>query len=206
MQIPNPWLIWKKHSFEIVIILSIVFLLGYWLFRLGKKGSYDKEYLIYSNNKPSIWKSLTYYFDLGNEFSKPPPKTSNEVLNPFYSERNDSMGERECRRVLEGIFKKPFPKTRPKFLNNDVTGKHLEIDCYNEELGIALEYQGQQHYKYCPRFHANKDQFETQKYRDLMKKQKIQEKGLVYIEVPYTVKPLDIESYIIDKLRQSGVL
>ena len=97
-------------------------------------------------------------------------------------------------------------KARPKFLNNDITNKPLEIDCFNEELGICVEYHGIQHYHYTPRFHQNKDQFETQKYRDLMKRQKILEKGYVYIEVPYTVKLQDIWEYLISELRKNNRL
>jgi hypothetical protein len=79
----------------------------------------------------------------------------------------------ECRRVLEKIFDKPFKKARPRFLRNNVTGNqfNLELDCYNEDLHLAVEYDGIAHFKYTPYFHKNKEAFYCQKYRDNMKDQ-----------------------------------
>jgi hypothetical protein len=31
---------------------------------------------------------------------------------------------------------------RPDFLKNPATGRNLEIDCFNNQLKIGLEYQG----------------------------------------------------------------
>ena len=72
----------------------------------------------------------------------------------------ESKGEKECRKVLENLFNKPFSKSRPDFLRNPVTGGNfnLELDCYNQELSLAVEYNGIQHYKYVPYFHRNNDQ------------------------------------------------
>lgn len=43
--------------------------------------------------------------------------------------------------ILEAIFKKNFDRCRP-FLN---LGSRLEIDCFNAELRLAVEYDGIQH-------------------------------------------------------------
>lgn len=167
---------WKKHGFEIVLVLCVAFIIIYALCRLGKKGTYAK----------------TYRYIPGENQKKPrngPPKVS--------------KGEAECRRVLYDIFKKPFPNMRPDFLRNPVTGgqHNLELDCYNAELSLAVEYSGIQHYKYVPYFHRSKDAFLNQKYRDDMKKRICKEYGVNLIEVPYTVKVEDIRSYLIDKLK-----
>ena len=45
--------------------------------------------------------------------------------------KSESKGEIECRRYLETIFQVPFPKARPDFLKNPVTGNNLELDCFN---------------------------------------------------------------------------
>jgi hypothetical protein len=117
--------------------------------------------------------------------------------------RSDSKGEIECRRVLEKIFNKPFNKARPNFLNNPVTGGNfnLELDCYNEDLQIAVEYNGLQHYKYVPYFHKNNEAFLNQKYRDDMKRRICKDENIILIEVPYTVKVENIERFIKDELR-----
>jgi len=54
--------------------------------------------------------------------------------------------ENHIRDILSDIHGKPFTKTRSlRWLNDD--GTLLELDGYNEELNIAFEYQGEQHYK-----------------------------------------------------------
>jgi hypothetical protein len=81
------------------------------------------------------------------------------------------------------------------------TDNNLELDCYNEELKIAVEYNGIQHYKYIPFFHKNKEAFQNQKYRDYMKREICEKNGIKLIEVPNTVKIENIESYLREKLK-----
>jgi protein-arginine kinase activator protein McsA len=55
---------------------------------------------------------------------------------------------RECLETIVsrfGDFK--FPNIRPDWLRNPETDNRLELDCYNEELELAFELQGTQHYK-----------------------------------------------------------
>jgi len=47
--------------------------------------------------------------------------------------------ENECRRILQCLFLKPFPKVRPDFLRNPKTGRNLELDMYNQDIALALE-------------------------------------------------------------------
>ena len=119
-----------------------------------------------------------------------------------------SKGETECRRVLKQIFKRDFPSIRPSFLCNQITGGryNLEIDCYNEELRLGVEYNGVQHYKYVPFFHRNKEAFKNQQYRDELKRIKCRENGVVLIEVPYTVGFDNIELYLTKTLHALGYI
>jgi hypothetical protein len=55
------------------------------------------------------------------------------------------IGERVCRLTLEKIFGVHFNKTRPMWLKNKL-GYQLELDGYNEDLKLAFEHQGMQHY------------------------------------------------------------
>lgn len=118
----------------------------------------------------------------------------------------DSKGERECRRVLQYLFGRPFDKARPDFLRNPVTGgrHNMELDCYDSSLRLAVEYDGEQHYKYIPYFHGTKASFENQKYRDLLKSQMCESAGVHLIRVPYTVKLENIKSYLEKELRMAG--
>ena len=58
----------------------------------------------------------------------------------------------------------------------------LELDCFNEDLKLAFEYQGTQHYKPVRRW-GGKKAFEKQQYRDEIKRQKCKELGIRLIEV-----------------------
>ena len=57
---------------------------------------------------------------------------------------SSSRSEKLCRITLEQLFEKPFPKSRPTWLINR-EGNRMELDGYNKELGIAFEYNGEQH-------------------------------------------------------------
>ena len=105
------------------------------------------------------------------------------------------------------MFKRKFDKDRPNFLRNPVTGGdfNLELDCFDPELKIAVEYNGIQHYEYIPFFHKNKEAFLNQKYRDDMKRRICRENGIVLIEVPYTTKLEDIKGFIEKELKRNGI-
>ena len=119
-----------------------------------------------------------------------------DIESQSVQEPKESKGERASRAAAERIFEKPFIKVRPDFLRNVVTNHNLELDVYNEELKLAIEYSGRQHYEFVPFFHKNYEAFLNQKYRDEMKKNKCKEQGIQLIEIPYTVKLEDIESFI----------
>ena len=112
--------------------------------------------------------------------------------------RPTSAGERECRRVLEQYFGLDFPSVRPKWLRNPETGRCLELDCYNEELGVAIEFQGIQHYHYPNKYHSTVDEFVAAKARDELKREMCDEHGVFLIAVPYKEK--QIEQFILGKL------
>jgi hypothetical protein len=170
--------IWNSHGFLILFILSIVVILLMSLFRLNKKGTWSNSYM--------------YDKGGGQQRRNGPPK--------------ESKGEIECRRVLKKLFNRPFNKCRPDFLRNPVTGGNfnLELDCYDDQLHLAVEYNGIQHYKYVPYFHKNKEAFLNQKYRDDMKRRICKDNKITLIEVPNTVDVTDIENYLISKLKIAG--
>jgi hypothetical protein len=112
-----------------------------------------------------------------------------------------SAGEKECKRALENIYKKPFlSNIRPDFMSNPIGGHNLELDVYNSDLKLACEYNGIQHYQFVPFFHSNKQEFDLQKYKDEIKRRLCKDNNIDLIEVPYTVEHDDIENYIRDAL------
>ena len=181
----------QNYYFEIVIISCIIFLVLYAIYSKlwGIKGTWSKSVKggTYDDHEIEDIES-----GKGSEIRKRRRGGSG----------GESKGEVECRRVMQKIFDKPFYKTRPRFLNNPVTfgTNNLELDCFNEELKIAVEYDGAQHFKFIPYFHKTYEAFMNQRYRDYMKEQMCKDNGIILIRVPYTVKIPQIGAYIIDKL------
>ena len=102
---------------------------------------------------------------------------------------------------IENIFNSPFYKIRPNFLKNEATGRNLEIDLFNKELGLGIEIQGIQHYKFSPRFHLSQQQFIEQQQRDQLKLHKCRQFGITIIEVPYHIKEKEVRNYLITQLK-----
>ena len=182
--------LWNDKGYEIIIISSICIILILSLFRIGKKGSWSNSYntKIYKPSKDTIY------------INKP---------------KKISKGELECRRVLRKIFNKPFNTCRPDFLRNPVTSSkngvdsdsfNLELDCFEESLRLACEYQGQQHDKFIPYFHKNKEAFRNQQYRDELKRRMCRDNRINLIEVSHTLKIHEIEPYIIGQLKRMRYL
>jgi hypothetical protein len=73
----------------------------------------------------------------------------------------------------------------------------MELDGYNEELALAFEYQGIQHYEYNTHFHKNFEDFEQRVKDDLLKRELCKIKGVTLIEIPYTIDYDKMIDYII---------
>jgi hypothetical protein len=108
---------------------------------------------------------------------------------------NVQINERTCTKILEFIYKKPFPKIRPDWLLSSYGG-NMEIDGYCEELKLGFEYQGKQHYEHVPHFHRTIDIFEKCQQRDKEKHKLCKDNNVKLIIIPYTVKNSDLYTYI----------
>jgi len=210
--------IWNKNGFEVILIGCLIIITILAITKIGKKGTWSNSF-IYDPYAKNSRKGILQYIDnlpgySSNAYSSNPYSSysshrqhQQDFSQTFKKPQRDSSGEIECRRVLQKHFKRRFDKCRPNFLNNPVTGGHfnMELDCYDHDLKIAVEYNGAQHYKYLPFFHKNKEAFYNQKYRDELKSRMCRDNGIILIEVPYTVKIQDIEMYIINELRKHSI-
>jgi hypothetical protein len=71
---------------------------------------------------------------------------------------------------------------RPEWMI-DETGQRLELDFWIEELDVAIEVQGNQHYEYVPHFHGSYDEYLSQKQRDEDKRLACHRRGILLFEV-----------------------
>lgn len=115
-------------------------------------------------------------------------ETARDLMADFRStsRAHPVSGEARCRELLERWFGRPFPKVRPDWLVNPETGHRLELDCFNEELRLAVEYDGIQHSVFVPHFHASEAAFAAQQERDRVKERVCAERGVALVRVPYT--------------------
>lgn len=125
-------------------------------------------------------------------------KNNKKALGIYKQRKNTKMskGELACKQAIEEIYNKPFYCVRPDFLKNPETKRNLELDLYNDELKIAVERNGIQHYKWPNYTGQTKEQFIEQVRRDEFKREKCDENGVYLITVPYTVEDCDVKDYI----------
>ena len=138
---------------------------------------------------------------------RPPPRfiIEQDQLEGYQPQRRQmkSKGEAECCYALEKIFRRPFTTVRPKFLKNPETGRNLELDCYNAELKVAVEYNGTQHYEWPNFLNQTKAVWKAQIRRDILKRELCDKESIYLITVPDTVRLHDIEDFIRNKLPNS---
>jgi hypothetical protein len=81
---------------------------------------------------------------------------------------SSSLYERICRLYFETLFKNKFPTSYPKWLRNK-NNQQLELDGYCEELSLAFEHNGKQHYEIV-NFNGKSNEFEKLQENDEIKK------------------------------------
>jgi hypothetical protein len=114
-----------------------------------------------------------------------------------------SIAERIVQDFLEHLFDKQFIKIRPDWLLT-LEDTYLEIDHYNEELKLAIETNGVQHYKFIPFFHRTFSEYTKRILYDAYKKFKCAKIGINFITIPYTINYNNIPQYIYDQLIKYG--
>lgn len=113
---------------------------------------------------------------------------------------SEGLGERICRLFFQKLFGFNFIKIRPHWLKNS-KGFLLELDGYCEELNLAFEHQGRQHYSKNS-FFSNHINYDEEK-RKLCK-----ERSVTLIEIPEVLndtKIKDLKLFILQECKKNNV-
>ena len=113
---------------------------------------------------------------------------SNLNLDRWCPECSTRKMERYTKQVAITFLNRKFIKIRPYWFKNE-EGNNLELDMYNDELKLAIEYNGIQHYKYCEFFHKSIEDFNKQVDNDKLKVKLCEVNKVDLIVVPYDEKP-----------------
>lgn len=112
--------------------------------------------------------------------------------------------EQFCRKIFEKIFKRKFPTIRPTWLINS-KGAHMHLDGFCEQLNLAFEYNGSQHYKDHSFFHRKKGQTLAKRIKDDRFKRRLCKKhGIILLIIPYTIKTTQLQEYILNQCLKRG--
>lgn len=178
----------KHNRIQFLLILSIIFIIGFYLYNKYNETSETKE-----KNEEGI--------ETLDNFIKKTQFTGLKKKKKTIPKKHESR----CRFILENIFRCSFITIRPDFLKYPKSGKNLELDMYNSDLKLALEYDGIHHRKYTEFFHKSKQDFIDQQDRDNFKEDKCKELGITLIRVPDTIKYENLEEYIKNELDTRGI-
>ncbi len=108
------------------------------------------------------------------------------------------MNEQKTLWIISALTGKKFEKSRC------ILPSGYELDGYCEDLKLAFEYNGIQHYEYVGgHFHrGGEHQFQEQQDRDNIKTAECKELGIALVTVPYTCKTFDsIWEFVYTKLQ-----
>jgi hypothetical protein len=115
------------------------------------------------------------------------------------------IGETVARLIIEACFLSEFPKCRPKWLVND-RGNRLELDGYNEALGLAFEYQGIQHSKEIAKHFHKTRSFQRQRLNDRLKREMCAVHGVRLLIIPECPNLSLLPSRIGSILQECGIM
>jgi hypothetical protein len=127
-------------------------------------------------------------------------KKAQQIVKKDLRKFPDSHFEKSVRNIFQDITGKKFPSVYISWLLNE-KGNPMELDGYNDELKIAFEAQGPQHYHFLPEFDRTKKEFDARMRSDRLKL-KLCEKHGVKLFVIDCRKPMPlIRRSILQQLR-----
>tara|TARA_B100001057_G_C22786336_1_gene925726 strand:+ start:155 stop:1588 length:1434 start_codon:yes stop_codon:yes gene_type:complete len=107
--------------------------------------------------------------------------------------------ERLCRHYFEQLTNGQFLSVKPKWLLNK-NGNRMELDGLCEELSLAFEHQGKQHYQKIDHFNRRAETLRWRLDSDDLKRKICKERSITLIEVPYWVENKDLPEWIANEI------
>jgi hypothetical protein len=121
--------------------------------------------------------------------------SANSIRNgKWCPECSSSRSERIARAYFEQIFENKFPVTHPRWLRVN-NARPMQLDGYNDDLKLAFEYQGKQHYDHSDFYHSKVSLKAIQK-RDRLKKQICKRHGILLIRIPWNMRWASLIPYL----------
>jgi len=153
----------------------------------------SKEY----DNVSSV---LEWQCSAGHQFHM---RVSNALAGHWCQQCGKGLSERLCRAIFTHLYEAPFPRTRPSWLLSKMNAR-MELDGFNEDLNLAFEYQGVQHYRPVRKFKLDVERLKHIQERDALKASVCAAKGVTLLPIPYEISHCKLESYIREQLEQRG--
>jgi hypothetical protein len=96
-------------------------------------------------------------------------------------------------RKVVGLLRELFPSYRIEeeaSLQVSLGGRvwTVFVDITVQDLNLAIECHGRQHYEFVPHFHGSRDEFARSLERDRAKAQAILDAGMSYLAIPYSIE------------------
>jgi len=101
--------------------------------------------------------------------------------------------EEVCRTIYELGFALGFPRKNPGFMMNE--GRRLQLDGYSETLGLAFEYQGEQHFSSKTLF-GGEAELARRQVLDARKLELCAAAGVVLVQIPTMPKGMTMNRII----------
>lgn len=114
---------------------------------------------------------------------------------------NKNFKENLCREILKDITGYEFPLIKPDWLRSE-KGFKMELDGFNEQLNLAFEYHGEQHYREIPYFTDEKKTFEQRVRYDKLKEETCKKNNVKLIVIPYTVSVSKLPAFIYKEIKK----
>jgi hypothetical protein len=90
--------------------------------------------------------------------------------------------------ILSGMFPRLSAPRVTKEIYIHYRGQKLYFDFFVKELGVYVEVQGRQHTEFVKHFHGEKEAFKSQKMRDNLKIQYVEENGQCLVRFNFNEK------------------